>query len=59
MSEIDKQSITDYMKTLSKEGQEIAAKNIDIDILWDVLRSKETEERNTLQKMRKLVGVGK
>ena len=56
MSEMEKQSFEDTMKAMTKEQMEIAAMNIDIDILWDILRKRETESRTALQGVKELVG---
>lgn len=56
MSEMEKQSFEDTMKAMTKEQMEIAAMNIDIDILWDILRKRETESRIALQSVKELVG---
>lgn len=56
MSEMEKQSFEDTMKAMTKEQMEIAAMNIDIDILWDVLRKRETESRTALQGVREVMG---
>ena len=55
MSELEKQSFVEFTKAMTKEEMEIAAMNIDIDILWDVLRKKETENRNIVHDMKVLV----
>ena len=56
MSELEKQSFVEFTKAMTKEEMEIAAMNIDIDILWDVLRKRETASRNTLHAVRDMVG---
>lgn len=56
MSEMEKQSFEDTMKAMTKEQMEIAAMNIDIDILLDILRKRETESRTALQGVKELVG---
>ena len=55
MSELERQSFIDFSKAMTKEEMEIAAMNIDIDILWDVLRKRETENRNIVHDMKVLV----
>ena len=55
MSELEKQSFVEFTKAMTKEEMEIAAMNIDIDILWDVLRKRETENRNIVHDMKALV----
>ena len=56
MSELEKQSFEQFSKAMTKEEMEIAAMNIDIDILWDVLRKRETANRNVLQAVKDMVG---
>lgn len=55
MSELERQSFVEFSKAMTKEEMEIAAMNIDIDILWDVLRKRETENRNIVKDMKDLV----
>ena len=55
MSEREKQSFEEFLKAMTKEEMEMAAMNIDIDILWDVLRKRETENRNIVKDMKDLV----
>ena len=55
MSELEKQSFVDFAKAMTKEEMEIAAMNIDIDILWDSLRKREEENRNIVRDMKALV----
>ena len=55
MSELEKQSFVEFTKAMTKEEMEIAAMNIDVDILWDVLRKRETENRNIVHDMKVLV----
>lgn len=58
MSELEKQSFVEFTKAMTKEEMEIAAMNIDIDILWDSLRKREEENRNIVRDMKALV-IGK
>ena len=55
MSELEKQSFVEFTKAMTKEEMEIAAMNIDIDILWDSLRKREEENRNIVRDMKALV----
>ena len=55
MSELERQSFIDFSKAMTKEEMEIAAMNIDIDILWDSLRKREEENRNIVRDMKALV----
>lgn len=55
MSEREIQCFEEHIKAMSKEEMEIAAMTIDIDILWDVLRKRETENRNILNGVKELV----
>ena len=55
MSELEKQSFIEFSKAMTKEEMEIAAMNIDIDILWDSLRKREEENRNIVRDMKALV----
>ena len=55
MSEFEKQSFEEFSKAMTKEEMEIAAMNIDIDILWDSLRKREEENRNIVRDMKALV----
>ena len=55
MSELEKQSFEEFSKAMTKEEMEIAAMNIDIDILWDSLRKREEENRNIVRDMKALV----
>ena len=55
MSELEKQSFEEFSKAMTKEEMEIAAMNIDIDILWDVLRKRETASRNILHGVKDLL----
>lgn len=55
MSERERQCFEEHIKAMSKEEMEMAAMTIDIDILWDVLRKRETENRNILNGVKDLV----
>ena len=55
MSELERQSFIDFSKAMTKEEMDIAAMNIDIDILWDVLRKRETASRNILHGVKDLL----
>ena len=55
MSEMEKQSFMEFTKAMTKEEMEIAAMNIDMDILWDVLRKREEENRAILNSVKDLV----
>ena len=55
MSERERESFEDYIKAMSKDEMEMVAMIIDIDILWDVLRKRETENRNMVKEMKELV----
>ena len=55
MSELEKQSFVEFTKAMTKEEMEIAAMNIDVDILWDSLRKREEENRNIVRDMKALV----
>ena len=55
MSELEKQGFEEFVKGMSKEEQEIAVKHIDMDILWDGIRKRETESRNIVKDMKDLV----
>ena len=55
MSERERESFEDYIKAMSKDEMEMVAMIIDIDILWDVLRKRETANRNMVNEMKELV----
>ena len=55
MSEVERKSFEEFVKAMTKEEMEIAVQNIDIDILWDGLRKRETENRNIVHDMKALV----
>ena len=55
MSEVERKSFEEFVKAMTKEEMEIAVQNIDIDILWDGLRKRETENRNIVHEMKALV----
>ena len=55
MSDLERNSFIEFTKALTKEEMEIAAMNIDIDILWDSLRKREEENRNIVRDMKALV----
>lgn len=55
MSEREEKCFAEYIKAMSKEEMEMAAMVIDIDILWDVLRKRETANRNMVNEMKELV----
>ena len=55
MSEMEKQSFEDTMKAMTAEEMKIAAANIDEDIMWDELRKRSKENRDTVNEMKALV----
>lgn len=55
MSDLERNSFIEFTKAMTKEEMEIAAMNIDIDILWDSLRKREEENRNIVRDMKALV----
>lgn len=55
MSEREKQSFEEHIKAMTKEEMEIAVMHIDINILWDGLRKREEESRNTLREIKGLL----
>lgn len=55
MSEMEREAYENRIAAMSLEEQKIVATKINIDILWDELRKRETEERNHLQKMKELM----
>ena len=56
IGEIEKEVFESKIKAMSPEEQKIAAGLIDIDIMWDELRRRETAERNKIQAMAELFG---
>ena len=57
MSEMEREAYENRIAAMSLEEQKIVATKINIDILWDELRKRETEERNHLQKMKELMVI--
>lgn len=55
MSEMEKQSFEEFLKAMTKEEMEMAVMHIDMDILWDGLRKRETENRNIVHGVKDLV----
>lgn len=55
MSEMEREVYENRIAAMSLEEQKIVATKINIDILWDELRKRETEERNHLLAMKELM----
>lgn len=55
MSEKEKQCFEEFIKAMTKEEMEMAVMHIDMDILWDGIRRRETENRNIVKDMKDLV----
>ena len=55
MSEMEKQNFEITVKAMTKEEMKIAAANIDEDIMWDELRKRSKENRDTVNEMKALV----
>lgn len=55
MSNIEKEKFEEFVKAITKEEMEIAVKYIDMDILWDGIRKRETENRRILKCVKDLV----
>lgn len=55
MSGMEKERFEEFVKAMTKEEMEIAVQNIDMDILWDGIRKRETENRNIVHDMKDLV----
>ena len=55
MSNIEKEKFEEFVKAMTKEEMEIAVRHIDMDILWDGIRRRETENRIILNCVKDLV----
>ena len=55
MNEMEKKKFEEFIKAMTKEEMEIAAMHIDMDILWDGIRKRETENRRILKCVKELV----
>ena len=55
MSGMEKERFVEFVKAMTKEEMEIAVQEIDMDILWDGIRQRETENRYIVQDMKDLV----
>ena len=55
MGSIEKEKFEDFVKAMTKEEMEIAVRHIDMDILWDGIRKRETENRRILNCVKELV----
>ena len=55
MNEIEKESYKNLIKGMTTEAMKTVVVQIDTDVLWDELRRREREGRNTLQRMKDLV----
>ena len=51
----EKQCFEEFIKAMTKEEMEMAVMYIDMDILWDGIRKRETENRNIVKDMKELV----
>ena len=53
----EKQCFEEFIKAMTKEEMEMAVMYIDMDILWDGIRKRETENRNVLKSVKDLMKV--
>lgn len=50
--DFNEEEFLNVLQAMSEEEKKTAAKLIPIDILWDTLREKELEERNTVERIK-------